>query len=187
MKYFLLYLFTSTALWAQVATKIQIAGYTMPDSLIGTPWLTVTNFSAPKNEAHLGVGIGYRSSEFKVDIYIYEALEKPWVGLSIKDRVQKEIEAIPSVFETMIQKNLYSNVHIVSRDVQNFSGREYSHFEIRFSDQKAGDLISHYYLSSLDDNVLKIRISRSPDSDPKIVPEIMQEISQALKSNGGNT
>ena len=182
MKTLLLYLLTGTALFAQVTTKIEIAGFTMPESLIGTPWLTVTNFAAPNKEAHLGVGIGYRAPSFKVDIYIYDALEKEWIGLPIKERVQKEIETVPNVFDAMVKKNLYSDVKINQQDVQTFGGIEYTHLEIQFSDQKMGELISHYFLANVKDRVLKIRLSRSPDSDPKIVPQIMKEISDALKS-----
>ncbi len=181
MKILAVFLFSVSLAFAGVETKIEIGGYTPPASIQGAPWGMLTNYAGLNDDPVLGVGIGYRGNGFKVDLYVYDALRADWADLSIEEKLLKEKESIGDIFKEMTDRGDYSDVKILDSEVITMNGHKFEHIEINFHDRRAGDLNSHYYLSSLNGKVFKVRISRALETPASVVTEAIKEIAQTIK------
>lgn len=181
MKFPILFLLTVSLAFAEVETKVIVEGCMFPAQLHGTSWGMVTNYAEADGDPGLGVGVGYRARDFKVDIYVYDSLNPAWAKLPVRQKIEKEKAAINDIFAAMTNRGVYSNVKVVKDDVVQSAGRVFDHVELDYAEKDNGDQNSHYYLSSLNGKILKIRITHPRTGDPALVPAILDEICKSFQ------
>lgn len=179
MKILALFFLTASLALASVTTTITVNGRTLPASIQDIPWISATNYGARDNPGQ-GMGVSYRGESMKIDIYVYDSLNADWAGLPLKERIKRENESILDIFKTLTERGDYSNVKARPRETVKVGNWSFDHTELDFTDKKAGDLNSHYYLAELQGKILKIRISRLADSDPSQAKAAFEEIAAAL-------
>ena len=179
MKHLILFLLTAAMAFAEVSTKITVDGNTLPATVAGIPWIQATNYGARGNPDQ-GMGVSYRGESMKIDIYVYDSLNPDWAKLPVKQKIKRESESIADIFKQFTDNGDYSNVKMKPMVVVQHGNREFLHTEMDYTDKKAGDLNSHYYLAELNGRILKIRISRQADSDPASAESAFKEIASAL-------
>jgi hypothetical protein len=179
MKFLALFTLTAVISFAEVSTKITVEGSTLPATVAGIPWIQVTNYGARGNPDQ-GMSVSYRGDDMKIDIYVYDSLNPDWAKLPIQQKIKRENESIAGIFKQFTDNGDYSNVKMKPMVLVQQGGREFMHTEMNFTDKKAGDLNSHYYLAELNGRILKIRISRQVDSDPASAESAFMEIASAL-------
>ena len=180
MKIVLFLILTAAIAFADVKTVISVEGVVLPSQILGAGWGRLTNYGANENDAGLGVGIGYRGNEVKVDLYVYETLKPEWAQLPLKDRIQNELDRVPEIFNLMVKQGDYSDVKIKKPDVVRSGLIEFQHVEIDYIEKKSGALNSHYFLSSVNGKVFKVRISRLVSSNPLLVMRALTEITDGI-------
>lgn len=180
MKTFVLFLLTAVLSFAEVTTRIVVDGSTLPATVLGIPWVRLTNYGGASGNPNQGIGISYRGDAIKMDVYVYDSLNSDWAQLPLRERIERENESIPSVFEQMVERGAYSDVKLKPRKTVVFGDREFDHTELDYTDKDAGELNSHYYLSELNGKILKIRISRNIKSEPSLAREAFEEIATSL-------
>lgn len=180
MKPLLLFLLTTTLAFAEVDTRITVHGSTLPATVQGMPWLRLTNYGGPNGNPDHGVSASYRGDSIKIDIYIYDSLNADWAKLPLKEKIRRENESIPSLFNQLVEKGDYSDVKIKPLATVKAGNRVYDHTEMDFTDKNVGALNSHYYLAELNGKILKIRIFRAAESDPASARAAFEEIATAF-------
>jgi len=165
------------------AGSLTLGGEYFPASVAGAPWVQVTNFAADGGPG--GIGASYRSSDFKADIYLFDAGDPSWIGKSLDERFVLEATGMFGVLKEIERRGIYSDLKILGANDAKAGPLSFTHFRATYT-EKGERKKSHYYLAKYRNRLLKVRITGAEQLQDTVLQKAFDESVALFAKNAGH-
>lgn len=183
---FLWLLFLLIPARAEESFHSEVLGVTFPGNLGGLPLVNVTDFE--KQQRGLGLGLSYRGTTAKADIYVYTA-GAPSIPAGVKSKLMVDhFYAVCNDVVEMERRGHYQNVQVlISKEDTLVGGVKFLHAQLRFT-QEGVAMESHVYLTGMKGQFVKIRFTfpeSKKEAADKIHTAFIEQLGRVLDGAAG--